>query len=332
MSRPISLFSGYSQKENRTTNYCLLILKMMYEENPKYLSEVMTRLLGEDMGNTVGVQFHQQVKKQSSTPDGLIFQPSFVVYVETKNFDWFYDSQIERHLDGLHTEVEATKIFVALGNFESDVNQRVTKMFELCRTKFADRVKFAALSFEEFLLAIEAIATSKNLKDLIDDFRDYLDGEQLLSSWKTTMDVVNCATMGYEQTDDRVYLCPATGGAYNHRRAKFFGMYKNKRVAAVCLIEAVVELNSPQEAVIKWNNTGRSESELIEHARKGHQKYRTDRYPERVFVLGPLAQTNFEKSTPGGMLGSKVYFQVNAESAEELARQLSGRTWSDWRG
>jgi hypothetical protein len=31
MGSDITLFSGYSQKENRTTNYCLLVLKMLYE-------------------------------------------------------------------------------------------------------------------------------------------------------------------------------------------------------------------------------------------------------------------------------------------------------------
>ncbi|MBK6515728.1 MAG: hypothetical protein IPG04_16920 [Polyangiaceae bacterium] len=34
MGSDITLFSGYSQRENRTTNYCLLVLRMLYEENP----------------------------------------------------------------------------------------------------------------------------------------------------------------------------------------------------------------------------------------------------------------------------------------------------------
>jgi len=37
MTRAISLFSGYSQGENRTTNYCLLLLKMLYEENRRWI-------------------------------------------------------------------------------------------------------------------------------------------------------------------------------------------------------------------------------------------------------------------------------------------------------
>ena len=67
MSKPITLFSGYSQKENRITNYCLLILKMLYEENPKYLSEALGQLAGEDVSSYVGVQFRQQEKKEGRT-------------------------------------------------------------------------------------------------------------------------------------------------------------------------------------------------------------------------------------------------------------------------
>ena len=36
MSAGIHLLSGYNQKENRHINYCLLMLKLLYEEIPKY--------------------------------------------------------------------------------------------------------------------------------------------------------------------------------------------------------------------------------------------------------------------------------------------------------
>jgi hypothetical protein len=98
MSRQITLFSGYSQRENRTTNYCLLILKMLYEENPKFLAEVLATMIGEELGERIGVKFRQQEKKTASVPDGLIVQPAFTVYIETKNFDWFHRPQLENHL------------------------------------------------------------------------------------------------------------------------------------------------------------------------------------------------------------------------------------------
>jgi hypothetical protein len=76
MAREISLFSGYSQKENRTTNYSLLVLKMMYEENPKYLGEVLSALVDEDLGNLVGVRFQQPVTLSMRMPS-MICHRSF---------------------------------------------------------------------------------------------------------------------------------------------------------------------------------------------------------------------------------------------------------------
>ena len=60
MSSSISLFSGYHQSENRTTNYCLLALKLIYEENPSLLAEALSNLTGdESLINSVGVNFMQ---------------------------------------------------------------------------------------------------------------------------------------------------------------------------------------------------------------------------------------------------------------------------------
>ncbi|RYZ17709.1 MAG: hypothetical protein EOO70_01145, partial [Myxococcaceae bacterium] len=104
MGADISLFSGYSSKENRTTNYCLLLLKLLYEENPKFLGEVLSNLIGDELADRVGVQFQQQVRKKGSVPDGLVIQRAFMVYIETKVFDWFHDDQLEQHLAALDQE------------------------------------------------------------------------------------------------------------------------------------------------------------------------------------------------------------------------------------
>lgn len=97
MSQRVSLFSGYEQGENRTTNYCLFLLQMLYTENPGLLGEFLSNLVGEEVGSRVGVQFRQQTSKGSSVPDGLVSQAAFNIFIETKSFDWFYDSQLERH-------------------------------------------------------------------------------------------------------------------------------------------------------------------------------------------------------------------------------------------
>src|SRR5687768_2206527 len=116
MGRAISLFSGYEQKENRVTNYVLLVLKLVYEESPLLLGEILSALVGQDMGGEVGVVFRQQEKKGKSIPDGLIVQRPFSVYIETKSWDWFYDEQIAAHLEGLDATGPGMKILLALSN------------------------------------------------------------------------------------------------------------------------------------------------------------------------------------------------------------------------
>jgi len=62
MPSTISLFSGYHRTENRTTNYCRLALKLIYEENPSLLAEAVGDLAGDESLMNVGVRFMQQTR------------------------------------------------------------------------------------------------------------------------------------------------------------------------------------------------------------------------------------------------------------------------------
>jgi len=332
MSQPISLFSGYNQKENRTTNYCLLVLKLLYDENPKFLSEVLGTLVEETVGSYVGVSFLQQQGKKTSVPDGLIRQMPFTIYIEAKNYDWFYDEQLEQHLRNLDNEVQGAKILLALSNFESSDLCRFDPLRQHIAAKYRDDIFFAAVSFDDFLRAVRSPQIPENLADIIEDFAAYLDGQNLLSSWQNTLDVVNCAAIPDDILVHHVYMCPTKGGSYSHKRCRYFGMYRNKAVEQVALIKGLVELESANEGAVKWKNVDAPDAELIAEARVSHQAGRPDFFPVRVFVLDDLYPTTFIKNTSGGMQGSKQYFDVsrlNMTTAEELAQGLSGKSWKD---
>ncbi|MHB9130415.1 MAG: hypothetical protein ACYDBB_04900 [Armatimonadota bacterium] len=330
MSR-ISLFSGYNTSENRTTNYCLLLLKMVYEENPKLLADVLSSLVGENISENVGVKFLQQQKASKSVLDGVIVQEAFTIFIETKHFDWFYDNQLTRHLAALHKQ-HGVKMLIALSNFEMSDSGRFSKIEQLCQAKYRGSIFFAAVNFEDLLQALMALPPlPKNLSDAIADFRDYLDEQELLPSWQHTLDVINCAGIPEEIIEGNVYMCPAEGGAYNHRRCRFFGMYKNKTVQYVAEIEAVVDLEADGVSTLKWRHISKPNKDLIAQATSIHRQWRPNEYPTRVFVLGKLYPTHFIKDTSGGMLGSKQYFDIstlNVTSAEELAEQLRDLSWS----
>jgi hypothetical protein len=334
MSRPVSLFSGYSQRENRVTNYCLLIMKMLYEENPKYLGEVLGALLGEDMSGHVGVSFRQQERRESSVPDGLIVQYPFTIYIETKNFDWFYDEQLENHLAALDKEVAGQKGLIALGNFESDKADRFTKVRTLCEDEYRNTILFRAVTFEDLISALSIPGLPKNLADAVTDFRDFLNEEDLLPSWREWLDVVNCAGLPEDVIEGGVYMCPAEGGAYTHGRSRFFGMYRNKRVELIAEIEAIVDVDLEVGTLsLKWKNVPGKDAEFRSRAERKVSELRPEEGPTCIFLLGPLFETDFRKDSYGGMQSSKRYFNIkslNARDAVELAQRLNGRVWSEF--
>ena len=332
MSKPITLFSGYSQKENRITNYCLLILKMLYEENPKYLSEALGQLAGEDVSGYVGVQFRQQEKKEGSVLDGLIVQKGLTVYIETKNYDWFHDDQLINHLKNLHAETPGLKLLLALSNFEGTEPDRIKHMRDLCEREYKNDILLRTASFEDFLAALRREGIPKNLADAIDDLEDFCNEMSLLPSWRNWLDAVNCTGIPEDILVHNVYMCPATGGAYSHDRCRYFGMYRNKCVEQVAEIEAVVDVEPRGEAKLKWKNAEIPEGELCASARAKAAQLRPEMESVRVFLLGTLFPTEFRKDSRGGMQGSKIYFDIaalGAKDAGELAEMLKGKNWSE---
>ena len=330
MGANISLFSGYNTKENRLTNYCMLVLKTLYDNNPKYLGEFLSSI-NENLSGLVGVKFTQQEKKKSSIPDGFISQDSFVIYIETKNYDWFYDSQLEAHLTALNKEKNGKKFLIALGNFESTPQNKFDRIKGICRETYKDSIFFTALSFEDFINTCQSLTgLTKDLIDIISEFREYLDESNLLDTWVRKLDVINCASYYEEILQGHIYMCPAMDGAYSHERCKYFGMYKDKKVSKIAEILAVVDLDSPTVSKIKWKNDDKNDKEHKDYAIKKHFEWRANDYPTRVFILGCLHNTSFNKTSKGGMIGSKRYFDIsnlNTKTAEELAKKQQDKAW-----
>ncbi len=135
------------------------------------------------------------------------------------------------------------------------------------------------------------------------------------------------------------YTCPDTGGAYSHRRAKYFGAYANKKVGMIFEIKAVVEIWKDAGGVkIKWSNVDTDKAILIDEAKKvfrsiPHLNEEIKKHGLQVFLLENGVETNFIKSTAGGMFGSKLYFEnvgKGCEGSAELAAELNNKTWENY--
>ena len=335
MSREISLFSDYHQRENSVTNYCGLVMKLIYEEDPSRFEELLATLIPNNIVISVGPNFTQQTKKLKSIPDLAITQKSFSIFFENKLSDWFYSDQIERHIGGFSKSIE-TKILFLLSNFETDnLKSKYSEEIEKAKLK---GITLQPISYEDFIGSLENVATSEYLDRILEEFKIYLDRNNLLPKWKFLLDVVNCSSTIHE-VDDFSYMCPDKGGAYSHRRAKYFGPYSNKRVSKIFEIDAVVSIDrNLGDGVIKWKNKEIENRELIELAKTKIKKweYRVVENEEaklQVFLLSGGEETNFYKETSGGMFQSKKYFWDIAKSSKDskdLAIYLQDKKWGDF--
>ncbi len=335
MGREISIFADYHQKENSLTNYCGLLMKLLYEDSPRQFEELLASLVRTDTNIIVGPTFRQQTKQKKSIPDLSITQKSFSVFFETKTSNWFYGDQIKRHVEGFGKSAD-DKVLFLLSNFEQDSLENYFKK-EIAKAK-KDGVILQPLRFEDFLGSLERVCNSEDMKDLLEEFKIYLDRNESLPKWKYLLEVVNCSG-SMNEIQESVYICPDTGGAYSHRRAKYFGPYAKKAVADIFEIRAIVVIEKNLgESKIKWSNVGIRERLLIQEARNKvqmwHSRIKENKStPLQVFLLGAKEPTKFLKQTPGGMQGSKQYFwdiAADCKNSKELADKLRGKTWGEF--
>ncbi|HET53628.1 MAG TPA: hypothetical protein ENN33_00245 [Ignavibacteria bacterium] len=335
MGREISLFADYHQKENSLTNYCGLLMKMLYEDSPRKFEELLATLLKTDTNIIVGPTFTQQTKTVKSIPDLAITQKSFSVFFETKTTDWFYEDQINRHIAGFNQTAD-DKILFLLSNFENDnLEEQFDKEIKEAKKH---KIILQPLTFEDFVGSLEQVCNSEYLRNLLDEFKLYLDRNGRLPKWKYLLDVVSCSGT-LAEIEQGVYMCPDTGGAYSHRRAKYFGPYSAKKVADIFEINAIVVIEKNlSDAKIKWKNKNIKDETLIEQARQKLQnwQWRIDEnksVPLQVFLLDNRQETNFVKETSGGMLQSKKYFwdiPTDCKNSQELAEKLRDKNWGDY--
>ena len=338
MAREISLFADFHQKENSLTNYCGLILKLLYKDNPESFEEVLVGLLPSDAQLEVGPLFMQQSRKEQSIPDLIIQQRGFNLFIETKIDDWFYSDQLRRHIKAFRANGQLNVLF-ALSNFEGDdFSSRFAEDVQVAKK---EGVILKAITFEELYEALSKARSSNAFQDTLAEFANYLDRNDLLPKWKYLLDVVNCfSTMN--EIARGAYICPDTGGAYSHRRARYLGAYKDKQVASIFEIRAVVGLDAGMKTgKIKRNNSSEEEEALIAEALQilpHSEPWRLESAkttPHQVFLLGPPNPTKFIKDSSGGMVQSKIYFwdiakKMEATDAASLARKLQNRTWSEF--
>lgn len=335
LSRDISLFADYHQKENSLTNYCGLVMKLLYEESPKRFQEFLTTLIDGQIDLVIGPTFKQQTKEISSIPDLSIIQKSVSIFFETKRTNWFYNDQLIRHIQGFDENAKLKILFLLSDFDEDDISVQIRESVDKARTQ---NIIIQPISFERFIDTLEKVCNTEYLLNLVEEFKTYLDRNSYLPKWKYLLDIVSCSGT-IEEVKKGVYMCPNTGGAYNHRRAKYFAPYLQKAVKTIHEIRAIVVVEKDfGQATIKWNNSNEKEdnlkNEAIEKVKMWQWRIDENKTTDiQVFLLKDGVETNFKKETSGGMLQSKKYFwdiALDCKNSTELAAKLNDRNWGEF--
>lgn len=336
----VGFFPKYEQKENRVTNYTLLLFKQIYNENPSVFQEFIENLLSDDSKTiNVGVNFTQQegylCDSGKSIIDGVISQLPFTIFIETKNSDWFYKGQLERHVSNLK-QLQGQKIFLALANFDGLKDEQ--KWFADFVKNYQDKdLIIKNLEFEELKFALDEVSKgikSEILSTMIKEYEQFLSDSDLLPTWKYRLDVVNCAKTKEDVLAHKVYICPEAKGAYKHARSKYFGIYENKTVNCISEIKAVCTAEYDEETKkhkisISWfDKDNCNESEILKEAEEKSQ-YCWDESLQMFLLDNFREDINFQKDTPGGMFGSKIYFNLDSKikNIDDLADAIRNQTW-----
>lgn len=335
MSRDISLFADYHQKENSLTNYCGLVMKLLYEESPKRFQEFLTTLVDGQIDLIIGPTFKQQTKEISSIPDLSIIQKSVSIFFETKRTNWFYNDQLIRHIQGFDENAHLKVLFLLSDFEEDDISEQIRESIEKAKTQ---NIIIQPISFERFIETLEKVCNTEFLLNLVEEFKTYLDRNGYLPKWKYLLDIVSCSGT-IEEVKNNVYMCPNIGGAYNHRRAKYFAPYLQKAVKSIHEIRAIVVVEKDLgQATIKWNNSSEKAEELkkeaIEKVKMWNWRIEENKTTDlQVFLLTDGIETNFRKETSGGMLQSKKYFwniALECKNSIELATKLFDKNWGEY--
>ena len=161
----------------------------------------------------------------------------------------------------------------------------------------------------------------------INDFEQSLDYESRLN-------VVNCTICKEEIIKHSIYIYPIASDIYKHKPSKYFGIYSNKKVDTISEIKGVCEVDENENISAIWFNNDMTTREDLINIVKAKTEAFPDFRPIQVFVLDNFRDgINFQKGTPGGMFGSKKYFNFGNKfkSIDEFVDEIRNKTWNDFK-
>lgn len=328
----VDYFQRYSQRENVVTNNTLLLFSHLYAFSPARLESLLGSLLG-DSDLIIGLDFQQQVRGKGSVPDARITQGSFSLVIETKVDATVNAMQLKSHIQAFNGEEQKFLMLIQPAPLSDERQAEIVQSL-----KAADpEVRFCAATFEDIVKGCEDIIQDyeTDLRELLDDYREYCSSEGLLPTAPHTMRVVVAGAAYQENFKYSLYYCPADRGYQPH---EYMGLYHRKTVVGVGRIHGIasVEIQAGKVRVIE--HTGEVTEEDKKRILAASEEAAANRgwvitKDNRFFLVDEFVETSFKKTTKYPLQGVK-YFDLRqtlsvAElpGVNEIADQLKREEW-----
>lgn len=326
-------FQRYDSKENWVTNSTLLLLSRLYHYNRLKFERVLNSILADsNLSLNIGVNFTQQQWGQSSVVDGVIFQDSFKVVIETKLYDNFSTDQLIRHLDAFN-DGYSQRILLALSKNKVESNIKDEIMKTLKKEEYKD-IKFASTTYEDIFQIISDNLSDYDLemKDILADYVSLCKENGLTNIENRTLLAFTASQSLTENFKYRIYYDPVTR---NHSYPfKFIGLYADKTIVAAGKLNKIVYCDWDNGKLVATNGDDLTRLNEEEYNRIKETIENTDYYDlesgNKFFLVDNFYETNFETAP----FRAKKYLWLDdidgfkeGMTAEQIAKLLDGKTW-----
>ena len=333
----LNYFQTYSQKENHVTNNTMLMLRHVYRTSPVLFEQLMVSIL-EDDSLSIGLNFEQQKPTGTQIPDAIISQSPMHIYIEAKHGGELNSGQITRHLKEIEKQKQLNAILVGLTAYPiSEMQNQIWKQ----EAKDKDS-RFYSITYDNLIEELGNVCLSEpELSEICQDYQDFIDSEGLRPDQHRHLVALLSGTSYADNAEIGVCYELSTRPP-KWRRAHLIGLYHHKQISHVGRIRGVF-IATVDEAGVKITETevGNPSDEIketigsaIEAAEKHYPGM--GKLPHRFYVTDKFVETNFIKSTSGGLMGHR-YLEIGQFSKdvplagntpiEEVAAFLGGKSF-----
>ncbi|MEL6113011.1 MAG: hypothetical protein AAFR20_09410 [Pseudomonadota bacterium] len=313
---------------------------------PQLFVDLLTSLTEQPL--TVGPTFRNQINVGTgSVPDALIKQTAFEIYIETKLGDTLDGRQIEAHCDMIAGYKQISNSPFLLGLTRKPLS--VPEKMALEKSAAEKGVRFVSTTFYEIAEFLEenAFEFQMGLKELISQYRDFITDKNLSPPLENRLLINPCGITFEENRALNYYFDPPER---SKSICKYLGIYKNKTVSLIGLVQCVVTAHHENGNIIVLENhalpwTGYQEGQFTSEfenrllaAMKSSPFANFEDESLRFYFVDQFVVTDFRKVSKHGIQGHR-YFTLdsplllrdlfrNAEpSLEDLANALRSKTW-----